>query len=133
MTDPIPLRLLAVDDDPSEHVLLERHAARVAGFELEVVRCHDVETALLQLGAGHFDLVLLDHHLGPIDGLELLQRMRDRRLDVPTVLLTGRSDERLRSEAREAGAVDHVTKTELSSDSLGRIVQRLVEARAGRS
>ncbi|WP_241374660.1 response regulator, partial [Escherichia coli] len=45
------------------------------------------------------DCVVSDYDMGPMDGLELLERVRETRPTVPFVLTTGRGDESVASRA----------------------------------
>lgn len=48
--------------------------------------------------------VILDIHLPEMDGFEVMQRMRRAAIDLPVILVTGRSDAGIRSRASELGA-----------------------------
>ena len=55
--------------------------------------------------------VLLDYSLPKMNGLEVLERMRELGLTVPVVMATGQGDERIAVHAMNAGAIDYVIKT----------------------
>ena len=56
------------------------------------------------------DLVILDLGLPDMQGLELLRQIRQRREDLPIVVLSSRGDEVAKVEALDLGADDYVTK-----------------------
>jgi two-component system cell cycle response regulator len=58
------------------------------------------------------DVVLLDHELPGVDGMEVLDRLRahDELAAVPVIMLTGSSDPELMLEALRRGAHDHLRK-----------------------
>jgi DNA-binding NtrC family response regulator len=56
------------------------------------------------------DLVLLDLHLGSMDGMEVLRRMHPRAPDLPIVMVTGHGSVAVAVEAMKHGATDFVVK-----------------------
>jgi two-component system response regulator FixJ len=54
--------------------------------------------------------LLLDLRMPEIDGLEVQSRLAERRLNFPTVMITGQGDVRTAVEAMRAGAIDFVEK-----------------------
>jgi len=57
-----------------------------------------------------FDAIVLDLMLPGISGMELLATVREKRPEVPVVILTARSDISDRIAGLDAGAVDYVQK-----------------------
>src|SRR5207237_4846202 len=82
------VRVLYVEDDPADRELtlryLERHAP-----QLELITVGTIAKALDRLAADDVDLVLSDYRLPDGTGLELLEAIKSRDLDVPVVLVTG--------------------------------------------
>jgi DNA-binding NtrC family response regulator len=56
------------------------------------------------------DLVLLDLHLGSLDGMEVLRRMRPVAPAIPIVMLTGDGSVQVAVEAMKRGATDFILK-----------------------
>ena len=96
-----------VDDDEavrdSLQVLLE-----TMGYAVEV---YDSGMAFLQncaaLGTG---CVLLDVRMPQMNGLEVQQRLRAERPDLPVVIVTGHGDVAMAVQAMRAGAMDFIEK-----------------------
>lgn len=106
-----PLRILLVEDD--EH---DRLAFRLA-FEknqvpCEITECTWGEDALLQLlaDASLFDLVVIDHGLPGMSGLDLGKELIGQKTHLPLVIVTGRGSEQLAVEALKAGVSDYIIK-----------------------
>ncbi|MEX0281068.1 MAG: PleD family two-component system response regulator [Arenibacterium sp.] len=106
------MKILAVDDDPIIHDLLQ------AGLESQgysdVTRAEDAEEALslIDMAAEPFDTFLLDIMLPEIDGVELCSRIRthEQYRMTPIIMVTANREESLMERAFSAGATDYVTK-----------------------
>ncbi|MWB76522.1 response regulator [Pseudooceanicola sp. 216_PA32_1] len=77
-------RVLVVDDLEVNLAILTRQMQTLGA---EVIRCHSGAEALRRLD-GQVDLVLTDHNMPGMDGLELAQAIRDRGDPVPVVMIS---------------------------------------------
>ena len=119
---PITLRAaLVVDDLLVNRIILER---QLETYGLEVTLCRTGAEALKVLDEGaSFDLVLTDHRMPDLDGLELTRRLRQMGHDTPILLLT--SDSNALEEAKtNCDLVGCLEKPVLRSD-LFRMLQHL--------
>ncbi|WP_336000344.1 helix-turn-helix domain-containing protein [Halorientalis halophila] len=102
-----PIVVALVDDNPDwlsmQAKLLERRDDRFA-----VEATTDPLTVTDTVDA--VDCVVSDYDMGPLDGLDLLSRVREARPTIPFILTTGRGDESVASRAISAGVTDYVVK-----------------------
>jgi DNA-binding response OmpR family regulator len=101
------MRVLVVEDDRALGEFLKK------GIEREghsVDWAGDGEAALAQAEATCPDLVVLDLSLPKIDGMEVLEEFRARRLDAAILVLTGRNDLDARVRCLDLGADDCLLK-----------------------
>lgn len=84
--------------------------------------------ALERLQAGSFDLVLSDILMPVMDGLVLLQRIREKHPDLPVVMVTAMHDISAAIGALRAGAYDYLLKP-FEKDQLHFSVRRALEHR----
>lgn len=108
---------LLVEDDPAV-VDLIRSNLRVRGFDTLV--SVDGSNALELLEAHAPDIVLLDLILPGADGLELCRRMRERS-GAGIIVVSARSEERVKVTALNFGADDYMTKPFGVDELLARI------------
>lgn len=104
------MRILIVDDSRSSLALLASVVSALPDLEIST-RTNPLE-ALAQCSNEQFDLVLVDHIMPEMDGVEVTRRLRAQanyRL-VPIVMVTSDSDQTLRSDAISAGATDFINK-----------------------
>jgi two-component system, sensor histidine kinase and response regulator len=100
--------VLIVDDDPANLMLLRR----LFEHDCMVTCAQSAKEALDNLGQFHFDLALLDINMPVMNGLELLQIIRnDPQTSVlPVILISALSDNRDIIRGLEYGANDYITK-----------------------
>jgi two-component system response regulator AtoC len=104
---PERVRVLIIDDDPGVRDYLEALVSR-RGYE---VRAHPTgEEALEGLEGAPPDLVTLDVVLPGMDGLETLQRLKEKLPEVPVIMLSGHGHARTIVEAMRLGASDFLRK-----------------------
>jgi two-component system response regulator AtoC len=96
-------RVLVVDDEPLVRELIV-DVLRAHGHEALVAEAADHALALLGGEGEPVALVLADHGLPGLTGLELLARVRERWPALPAILLSGGADGELRARAAAAGA-----------------------------
>jgi DNA-binding response OmpR family regulator len=104
-----PAHILIVEDSP-EPLALTVQTLRLRGFTYEVAR--KAEEAFEKLKGISFDLILLDLGLPDMDGLEVCKRLREdpTTVDIPIIMLTGRSAASDKIAGLELGADDYVAK-----------------------
>jgi putative two-component system response regulator len=106
----LTIRILIVDDEPSNILLLETFLADSAHEIRGVTDSHQVEQAFAEFDP---DIVLLDLHMPDPDGLEILRRLRSARASLgflPVVMLTADTGRVARNSALLLGADDFLTK-----------------------
>lgn len=118
-------RVLVVDDEEIArknlaHVLLKEN--------YDVVAVADGETAVRELEASEFDVVLTDLRMGRIDGMDLLDRVRIRHSDTKVVMVTGFATVPSAIEAMRKGAFHYLAKP-YKLDEVRETVKRAMEQR----
>jgi two-component system OmpR family response regulator len=101
------MRILVGEDDAILAAALTR-ALTQSAYAVDLVE--DGEAANHALAGTTYDLVVLDITLPKIDGLSVLRRLRDRRSQVPVLILTARDTLEDRVTGLDLGADDYMTK-----------------------
>jgi PAS domain S-box-containing protein len=107
-TTTVTIRVLHVDDDPEYLETTREVIERTGGFE--VVNETDADAGLERFEENDIDCIVTDYRMPGTDGLEFLQRLRERDPNVPFFLFTGRGSEEVASEAISAGVTDYIQK-----------------------
>jgi two-component system cell cycle sensor histidine kinase/response regulator CckA len=107
-----PLRAIFVEDSEEDAALLAREL-RNGGYELESERvCSAVDLAEA-LGHGEWDLVVSDHSMPGFSGLQALEIVRAKKVDLPFIFVSGTMDEDAAVAALRKGAQDYLMKGHL--------------------
>lgn len=112
---PRPLRVLLVEDVETDAVLVLR-ALRKGGFQPEWQRVDTAEAMAAALDQKSWDIVLSDSSLPAFSGQAALQLLRERRADLPFLVVSGAIGEEVAVQMLKAGAHDYIMK-----DRLGRL------------
>jgi two-component system, cell cycle sensor histidine kinase and response regulator CckA len=110
-----PLHVLLVEDSPDDAQLILRElqrTERVIHFE----RVDDAEAMLAALEKRSWDVILSDWSMPTFSGPAALAILKEKKLDVPFIIVSGTIGEEMAAEAMRAGARDFVLK-----DKLGRL------------
>ncbi len=117
------MRILYVEDDPLDADLTRRELAKSApGFTLEIARTKKEAYDCLH-GKVNYDLVLTDLRLPDGGGIDLLAHVRDLRLPLAVVVITGQGDEETAVAVLKAGADDYIVKKQGYLSSLAPILE----------
>lgn len=127
MTTEKPIKLLAVEDDPSLAFVLEEALEHAATAEIDAVMVSTLEDARGALrqhtGDTAFELVLLDLSLPDSDGIDTYSAVQQQVPETPVVVLTGTDDPDLERQIRDMGAEDFLLKGEIGSKALIRKIR----------
>jgi PAS domain S-box-containing protein len=129
MIDAKMIKVLLVEDSPSDALIVEDELTHAEGGEFCVVHLEQLNAALARLQAQHFDVVLLDLNLPDSQGFETFLRLHDAASEVPIVVLTARDDENLALKAVKAGAQDYLVKGRMGEEVLQRSIRYAIERR----
>ena len=110
-------RILVVDDEKQIRRMLK---AALEGYGYNIGEAASGHEGLSQTSIFHPDVIILDLGLPDIDGIEVIQRLREW-TQVPIIVLSVREHEDDKIKALDVGADDYVTKP----FSMGELLARL--------
>src|SRR5690349_11121913 len=107
---PQPLRVLFIGDHGADTV---RFQLRTGGYEpaLEIVKTQDeFERALSE----PWDIAISDFNVGDFGAMAALRVIRERNVDLPLIVVSGRASDADAVAALKAGAADHLSRRNLT-------------------
>ena len=117
------VRVLLVDDEPGiRHVL----GALIRDFGYDVHTAESAREALEAFTANPFPIVVTDIRMPGMDGLALLERVRNQNPDTQVVMITGHGDMDNAVECLRLGAADFIAKP-VNDDLLEHSLKRAAE------
>ena len=122
-----PLRILLVDDDEDQYVLVRDMLSDIKGREFDLEWAATYEAGLEAVAKGRHDVCLLDFRLGARTGLELLREVVASGHTTPVIMITGTGDHEVDIEAMKAGAVDYLEKDGITPSMLERAIRYAIE------
>ena len=118
-------KILILEDDEGV-ARLERRRLERAGYEVALAATTDEARALL--AADGIALMLVDYRLGgALSGLDFHRQLRDEGVVVPSILVTGLSDEAMLADAIRSGLRDFLPKNEEFLEYLVPAVERVLK------
>jgi two-component system response regulator HydG len=111
-------RILVIDDDQGVRESMER-MLRGAGYTVQSA-CSGEEGLTLARGNA-FDVILSDMQMPGISGIDVLQKLREQRVDSAFIVMTGFGTIDTAVEAMKLGAVDFVQKPFFRDELLMRV------------
>ncbi len=127
--DPMQGRILIIDDDAGVRSVLKRI---LTGAGYTVQEAQDAFQALDMMDLQPPDAALLDIKMPGMDGLGLMDNLRQRGLETPVVVLTGHGDEFTSQQCLDAGAAAYLTKPPDRADLLLAVKGAVAQGRVAR-
>lgn len=119
-------RLLIVDDEPDMLDFLERALRR----RFSITRLESAEAALDALEGDRFEVLVTDHKMPRVSGLDLLDRIAERYPEVVKVLISGFADTPDIEQARSSNRVHSYVVKPVDSERLLGAIDEAYAARA---
>jgi DNA-binding NtrC family response regulator len=116
-------RVLIVDDEENIRFTLTQ---ALASLPLDIDTAAEGEQALKKVEQGKFSLILLDLRMPGMDGMQVLERLRESRPEIPVVVLTAHGTIETAVDAMQLGAIEFLQKPFVPED-VRRLVSRVLE------
>jgi len=101
------IKILWADDEID---MLKPHIIFLEGKNFNVTTCRSGMEAIEQIDKENFDIVFLDENMPGLTGLETLSEIKEKRADLPIVMITKSEEEYLMEDAIGSKIADYLIK-----------------------
>ena len=122
MKSEFPFCVFLVDDDPFCRQLYEFHLKKLGVKDIYVFENGEdcINSLVLEP-----DLILLDHYMKPLSGLDVLEEIRNYNPQIFVVIVSGQEEVLLPVLAMECGAFDYIVKSDITEGRLQEVIERV--------
>ncbi|MCD6127231.1 MAG: response regulator [Methanomicrobia archaeon] len=117
-------KILIVDDTPDNVKLLK---TILKDIDCDIIVATDGEEALNKTFEEQPDLVLLDYMLPKLDGMKVLEKIKEWNKDIAVVIITAYGSERLAVETMRKGGEDYIINKPLRKKEVLDVVNRILD------
>ena len=125
--DPRDTSVLVVEDSPNDQEITKR-ALKTFGIRDWHV-AGTAEDALFDLRKRRYDIALVDYRLPGLNGLQLIEQLRQVDGEMRVILVTGTRQDIIAAAAMKLGASDYVPKDEYLTGSIVRALQAVLRGK----
>ncbi len=100
-------KILIVEDEVMNQKLIAG-ILKTANYEVEVAP--DGIVALMKIGQDKFDLILSDISMPNLDGYQLLDYMKQNKIEIPVAFMTSHTSDKEEAKGLKMGAVEYIRK-----------------------
>jgi PAS domain S-box-containing protein len=127
MAETPEIKILLVEDSPTDARLLQQNLREVPGTLFTVTWVERLAEAITKLGEQTFDVGLLDLTLPDSSGPATYTRILEAFPGLPIVVLTGAADETAGTEAIRRGVQDYLVKGSADARTMARVIRYAIE------
>ena len=127
MSVPLHVRVLLVEDSPTDVKLVEGFCATVGQRRFDLIHVDSLSAALSRVRDEAFDVILLDLGLPDSFGLMTLDSLLMDCDGIPVIVLTAQAEEKIAIAAVQRGAQDFLAKGDFDAQLLWRSIRYAVE------
>ncbi len=118
------VRILAVDDEEDILMALQTHL-EMDGYQVEIAA--SAQEALEKINEQTFQIILTDINMPKMDGLELLEKVKELRGDAIVIMITAYTSLMKVLNSRIYGAADYILKPFRDLSEVDEVVERAFE------
>ena len=118
-------QILIVDD---EEIVVQSCLRMLSDDKYQVDTANNGLDALVKIGEHDYDMLILDIKMPKMNGIEVLQRVKETHPDIDVIMITGLSEIETAVKAMKLGAFDYLPKP-FDPEDFDRVVTRAFERR----
>ncbi len=117
------IRVLLIEDDEDDVFILKDYLSEIETYHFEVSWEPNLAKVREKMLSGNYDIFMIDYLLGSENGLDFMKFIHDKGILTPAIILTGKGDIKIDTDASRYGASDYLIKRELNASTLERSIR----------
>ncbi|HAM39465.1 MAG: DNA-binding response regulator [Elusimicrobia bacterium RIFOXYC2_FULL_34_12] len=114
------MRILVIEDEKKIANFVKR-GLKEEGYAVDVAGDGEDGYSLITINFNEYDLIILDVMIPKIDGFSLCKKLREEKINIPILMLTGKDDVTDKVKGLNSGADDYLTKPFAFEELLARV------------
>src|SRR5690625_3727883 len=118
--------ILVVDDElwmcKGLKVVIEKHCPEFTVADM----AYNGREALQLINENHYDLVITDIRMSEMDGLQLIESLKQQEHDIPIIVISGFDEFEYAQKALRLGVIDYLLKP-LNKEDVKRVLEKIKE------
>ena len=115
-----------IEDTPEHAELFALHLEQIEGLKVDLSCFTSCNEALKALDGSPPDLLFVDYLLQEETGVDVIQALRNRGLNMPIIAITSLKDTYVAAKVSRAGADEYLDKSDLSADRLVELMDSML-------
>ena len=112
------IKILVVEDEVSIRMPVVINL-ELEGYDVDIAE--DGNQALAAIERNDYDLLILDLMMPYVSGEDVIKTMQEKKLDIPTIIMSAKDSPRDRINGLQSGAIDYITKPFIVEELLIRV------------
>jgi len=121
------LKIIIIDDSPTDREIIGESLKAVEEFNMDIDTAQAGAEGLEKIGEKRFDLIILDYRMPGMSGLDFMNKLREKKIDIPVIMATGEIDTRIAVEVMKVGAYDYLAKDDIFKGGISLVLERTLE------
>lgn len=117
------LNIFVVDDNPLARKAYQQYLTRMG---CERMKVYDNGQDCINELVENPDMVLIDYMMEPLNGLEVLKKIKRFNPDVYLVMISGQTDLQVAVNAMKYGAFDYIIKGDTESEQIAAVLHKML-------
>ena len=119
-------KIFIIDDDPLTSALYEQH---LRNQSFEDISIYDEGQLAVNELIQEPDIILLDHQMDEMDGIEVLRKIKRFSPDIYVIFISGQENIDVAINSLKYGAFDYIVKGENDTAKISKVISKIFEVK----
>lgn len=126
------VNILVIDDDAVDRIAIKR-AIKSSGFNADLTIAETYEQGMEAALSKEYDTLIIDYYLTGLTGYDFIIEYIQQGGQSPVIVISAQADEKVVVEIMKAGAVDYLSKSNLSPETIANAIKSALKNKLSKS